>query len=774
MNARVLGPVDGMLRRLAVPALLVGSSVIALTGATAQTAPPADAAAAPAEAGEIVVTALKRSTRLQDTPLAISAVSGDSLTKAGTVSFTDLTRSAPSLRIIDGGPGNRRVLIRGIQTAGEPTVGVYYDESPVSGSVGTTSDAAGATPDFRLFDVERAEVLRGPQGTLFGSGSMGGTIRVIFAKPDSHKFEAAVSGNAETVQHGKQGGSIDAMINLPIVEDKIALRVVGSYQKFAGYVDNNFLNLKDINDGKSYGGRALLRLTPTEDLTIDLAAYYQKVSTNAPRWELESGRDYTTNARAESGNYDTSRIYSATVHYDLGFANVTAVSSYFDRDKITDGDVSNTFLGRDTTAGCRTYLTKTSDCSATQLAGYLTDTRALFSSSLYQPQYVHNWTNELRISSPGTGRFNWTAGVYSENRKTQVRSTLLLANPATGDLLPFVAGNIKYDRTINDHLKQFAAFVEASYKILPDLTFTAGTRYYDFHKTVGGRIDVGQIHYASVVTPYTETSSKENGFIGKFNLSWQASRKLLIYAQASQGFRPGGVNQVIGLPATVAGYSSDSLWNYEVGVKSTLTRGVYLDLSGYRIDWDNMQISARTSGTGSVFGIISNAGAARIWGGEAELSATPMAGLTLAANFGYVNAKLSEDQTSSIVVAAGKKGDRLAYVPHVTMGASAEYTFPMNDNMDGFLHADGSYVGSSYSSVSPTDVYRRKVPNYEVANVRVGVQAPDNNWGVYLYINNLFDKVAIVNESSSSNTLGQTLTYSLPPRTFGINIKKKF
>jgi len=726
------------------------------------------------ELAEVVVTALKRNTRIQDTPIAISAVTGDSLEKAGNTDFTQLTRSAPSLRIVDSGPGNRRVLIRGIQASGEPTVGVYYDESPVSGSVGTTSDAASSTPDFRLFDVERAEVLRGPQGTLFGAGSMGGTIRVIFQKPKMNKFEAAASADGQVVQHGKGGGSMDAMVNLPVIDDKVAVRLVGFYQQYAGYVDNNRFGTTNINDGHSTGGRALIRITPIDRLTVDLAAYYQDVATGSPRWVLETGQPWVTNARAESGNFDTDRIFSATAHYDLDFATITGVSSYFDRNKITDGDVSNTFLGRDTPAGCKTYLTKTRDCTSDELSSYLVNTRALFSSSLYQPQFVHDFTNELRMSSAGADRFNWTVGVYTENRISSVRSTLLLANPDTGNLLPFIAQNIKYDRTIDDHLNQIAGFLELSYKILPSLTFTTGARYYKYDKSVGGRVDVGQIHYASVVTPETVAESSQHGVIGKFNLSWQAQEGLLVYAQASQGFRPGGVNQVIGLPAALAAYSSDSLWDYELGIKSTLARGIYLNLTGYRIDWDNIQVSGRTAGTGSVFGLISNAGAARIWGSEAELTATLAKGLTLSANLGYTDSRLSADQVSTVVTAAGKKGDRLAYAPQYTMGASLEYLHPLAGPVDAFFHVDTSFVGGSYSSISPTDIYRRYLPAYNVGNVRFGAQKNDETWGAYLYINNIADSVDIVSSSTSSNTLGQTLVYSLPPRTFGLNLTYKF
>lgn len=762
----------------------VGNRSIALVSTTAP-APqvvsdkPADSVPEPREErsdelAEVVVTALKRNTRIQDTPIAISAVTGDSLEKAGNTDFTQLTRSAPSLRIVDSGPGNRRVLIRGIQASGEPTVGVYYDESPVSGSVGTTSDAASSTPDFRLFDVERAEVLRGPQGTLFGAGSMGGTIRVIFQKPKMNQFEAAASADGQMVQHGKGGGSMDAMVNLPVIDNKVAVRLVGFYQQYAGYVDNSRFGTTNINDGHSTGGRALIRITPIDRLTVDLAAYYQDVATGSPRWVLETGQPWVTNARAESGNFDTDRIFSATAHYDLDFATITGVSSYFDRNKITDGDVSNTFLGRDTAAGCKSYLTKTRACTSDELSGYLVNTQQLFSSSLYQPQFVHDFTNELRMSSAGADRFNWTVGVYTENRISSVRSTLLLANPDTGTLLPFVAQNIKYDRTIDDHLNQIAGFLELSYKILPSLTLTTGARYYKYNKSVGGRVDVGQIHYASVATPETVAESGQSGVIGKFNLSWQAQEGLLVYAQASQGFRPGGVNQVIGLPAALAAYSSDSLWDYEIGIKSTLARGVYLNLTGYRIDWDNIQVSGRTSGTGSVFGLISNAGAARIWGSEAELTATLAKGLTLSANLGFTDARLSADQVSTVVTAAGKEGDRLAYAPQYTAGASLEYLHPLAGPVDAFFHVDTSFVGGSYSSISPTDVYRRYLPAYQVGNVRFGAQKNDETWGAYLYVNNIADSVAIVSSSTSSNTLGQTLVYSLPPRTFGLNLTYKF
>ncbi len=824
---------NGAARRQAgLRALLLGS-VMAVTPslAAAQDAPPPPAESPSTEAnapssgadGEIVVTALRRNTRIQDTPIAISATSGETLAASGTTSFTELTRTAPSLRIVDSGPGSRRVLIRGITSAGEPTVGVYYDETPVSGSVGTTSDSGGSTPDFRLFDVERAEVLRGPQGTLFGSGSMGGTLRIIFEKPKADRLEAAFSGNMTAVEGGGPGFSLDGMINLPIVEDKIALRIVGNYNKFAGYVDNIILtddpnagnvadtspdprylrNVKNINDGESYGGRALLRITPTEDLTIDLSATYEHVDAPIPLWRPDfsraNGLDFASNMHADNINEDNNRIFSGTIRYDFDAFSVIGTTSYFDRDFTRTYDVSDTFNGRvgtvqnaegrfvntlnsaGTREGCRRYqlgitsAANPTQCTADQLTGYFNATVPLQSSALYQPQKLNNWVHELRLSSTSDSPFQWTVGGFLESRDTEVRSLLLVASPETGAVYsPSTPGSIAYDRTINDELRQKAAYAELSYKLADQLTLTAGARYFNFERKVGGRIDVGQIHYSSRVTPYTEANYEEDGLIYKFNVSWQPTTRLLFYAQAAQGFRPGGVNQVIGLPAERAAYTSDSLWNYEIGAKTTLARGVYLNLAGYRIDWDNLQVSARTAGTGSVFGLISNAGAARVWGAEAELSANLLPGLSFNGAVGYTDAKLSEDQVSDFVVATGRRGDRIPNVPRISASASLDYKRPVSDTLTATARVDASHVGSFYSTLSPTDIYRRKIPAYELVNLRFGIEGVDSDWGVYLFANNLLNDTAINQMSANANTGGITNAVSIAPRTYGLNLMRRF
>jgi iron complex outermembrane receptor protein len=218
-----------------------------------QAAPPAAPAVVDdTPGGEIVVTALKRSTSIQQTPLAISAVGAETLSKQNITDSMSLGRVTPGLVINENANGGSRVIIRNLFATGEPLVGLYYDDVPLSGTGGVSNDAGGTQPSLRLFDLERAEVLRGPQGTLYGASSMGGTIRIIFAKPNLTKYEGAVDGQFTTSWESKQvGGQANAMVNIPIIEGKIAARVVGFYDRTAGFIDNSLLNLHDVNANKA-------------------------------------------------------------------------------------------------------------------------------------------------------------------------------------------------------------------------------------------------------------------------------------------------------------------------------------------------------------------------------------------------------------------------------------------------------------------------------------------------------------------------------------------
>ncbi|WP_082602071.1 TonB-dependent receptor [Phenylobacterium sp. Root700] len=716
---------------------------------------------------ELVVTALKRSTVLQDTPIAISAVTGETLAKMGVDNIGDYAKAVPGLTLVDGGPGARRVVIRGIQGAGEAQVGIYYDETPVGGSPGTTSDSGARSPDLKLFDVQQVEVLRGPQGTLYGSGSMGGTVRVIFRKP-GYENEGAFEGNVFSTNGGGMGYEANAMVNLPLVEDKLAARAVVFYREVDGYVDNNVLGLKNLNDETTWAGRLLVRYEPTENLTIDAAAFVQRTDAVAQSVSVKSG-DYVSTSRAQLPLYDDYNIYSLTARWDLGWAALTGVTSKYSRSQLQTSDVSN-FIGnfRNNPGLCASRNGGV-PCGPAEFATFNAYVNTHTPSTLHQPQDVDTWTNELRLSSTAEGPLNWTVGLFSEDRDAFIVSQQQGVDPVTG--IAYSPARISTVRTIDDSLKQTAAFGEGSYEITDKLTLTAGARYFKYEKKIVGQTFVGLDLIGARVTPPTTVSSKEDGWVFKFNASYDVNDDIMVYAQASEGFRPGGANQVIGLPGALTPYDSDSLVNYELGAKTAWwSNRLTLNFDVYQIDWDNMQVSGRTAN--GAFSFISNAGAARVKGAEIEAVLNPMQGLQLQANANFSDAKLVEDQVNPDVNAPGRKGDRIPFIPKVTTGLAAQYTWPLTDGLDGLARLDANYVGTSYSEFRPTNAFRQKVSSYTLANVRVGVEAKD--WGAYVYVNNITDELAYVTKNQSAISAGTINGVTVRPRTVGVTFNKKF
>ncbi len=722
---------------------------------------------------EIVVTALKRSTNLQETPISISAVTGDTIANSGVQSIADLNASVPSLTFVDGGPSSRRVVIRGIQAAGEPTVGTYYDETPVTGAIGAGNDAGGSTPELRLFDVERVEVLRGPQGTLYGSGSMGGTLRVIYEKP---KFDTEVA--ADVSLSSTRGGGVNyegsAMVNLPVVEDKIAVRAVGFYRNAEGYIDNTTLNIENINDQKSYGGRLLVRLRPTEDLTIDAAAYINRSRTDTNAWTLTSGK-FKSDALTRQPVRDDLELYSLTANYDFGGVTLTGIVSYLERDLDAISDVSRFIRSTRTAAGCAARVGGGAACTPTQLTNYFALVDSQSSSALYPQQTMSSWTAELRLSSDGSGPFNWTVGGFFSDRDTHVANPQVNTDPVTGRVIePQQIATIRF---IDDSLRQVAVFGEFSYDVTDKLNLTAGARYFKYDKDISGQTTIGSILVGAVVRPLSFVDSSEDGTAFKFNASYKITPDVMLYAEAAQGFRPGGANQVIGLAQELTPYTSDSLWNYEIGLKNTLfDRRLTLNIDAFQIDWSDMQITGRTPN--GAFAFITNAGKARVRGLEVEATIRPAEGFSITGNASYIDAKLRENQANANVSAPGLKGDRIPYVPKFSAGIAAQYQWALSDTLSGFARIDANTVGGSYSdfrpSGQPTVNFTRYIDNYQLANLRLGVEGPDNRWGAYLFVTNLFDSTAITRATSSAIAVSRTLVNSATPRTIGANFRTRF
>ncbi|WP_454828162.1 TonB-dependent receptor [Pseudoxanthomonas wuyuanensis] len=759
---------------LAVPFHVHASSAADAEGSGQQAAADSDPMETAPAAGSatmldsVTVTASKRTTLIEKTPIAISAITQETLSDLGALDIKDYAAQVPGLRIQYNGPGSQRISLRGVNAAGEATVGTYYDETPISGSTGVSSDAGGRAPDMPLFDVDRIEVLRGPQGTLYGASSMGGAIRILYEKP-KQEYEGSFQAAYEITDGGDPTHVEDVMVNAPLIADTLAARATLFNRETGGYVDNTFLGISNVNSSRAQGGRFQLRFTPNQDLTVDLSHYRSTSEAYSSTWHPSEG-EYKQLSQVKLPYDDDTSISSLTLNWDLGWANLTANSSYQDRKSTYISDDSYYIATYLTPARCQSAGNGGVPCSDERLQQWYDEVNSLIPAALIHDGTTTDWTNEIRLSSADSQFLDWTVGAFGQNRKNWVASEDAPADPQTGIII--TPWELFYRRQIWDVLEQKAVYGEATWHATAKLNVTAGARYYDYKKTVTGITDIPWDMIGAGLRPLTTVDASEDGWLKKLTVDYNAAEHLMFYATAADGFRPGGANQVIGLPEVLTAYSSDKLWNYEVGMKSYwLDRSLFFNAALYQIDWDDMQVRGRT--LNGAFSFLANAGAARMRGVELEWIYRPIMGLDLTANFNYVNAELTEDQISDVVTAPGRNGDQVPDIPEVTGMIAAAYRRGLTDTLDGMIRLDANYVGKTYSSFRPDDPYRATRDAYTMLNFRTGVESADDRWSVYLYVRNLTNKLAI-NQLSLSSTPPYGSATSLMPRTIGINFAMNF
>ena len=379
---------------------------------------------------EIVVTALKRTSTLQDTPIAISALTSEGLERVGADDFVDFVGAVPGLTIRDNGPGATRPIIRGVASPGEPQVGVYFDEALVVGAPGTTNDAGLRSPELKPFDLERVEVLKGPQGTLYGGGSMGGTLRFITKKPNAEKFEGKISIEGSTVRYGDTGFQVNGMVNIPIIEDQLAVRIVGFKRDDPGFVDNIAYGKDDINDVDTEGGRVAIRWTPTDRFTATGTIYYQDQNVGGgfhfnPSIDDDNPK---TGAISREPYNDEQVLYNLTLEYGFDWADALYSYSWFDRNAVFR--FHNGFTGFPFPPVLST-----------------------------QPEPLQALSHEFRLSSSGQNVIDWTVGAFYSDRNAFVDSRVQYPG-ADGRI---VDDNVfLFRRTVNSDLIQRAVYGEAT------------------------------------------------------------------------------------------------------------------------------------------------------------------------------------------------------------------------------------------------------------------------------------------------------------------------
>lgn len=702
---------------------------------------------------EVIVTAQKRSQSMFEVPISITVMSEEYIENLGAQDFTALIPSVPSLNSYQNGPGRTRLYIRGIangagndnDTQNQETVSIYLDEVPIS--------LGAMNPEIGLFDVERVEVLRGPQGTLYGAGSMAGTIRQVSNKPNLSEVEGKLEAGFSTIAHGSTGYTFKGLINAPVVEDTFAIRASAYYIDFGGYLDNIATGEEDINDGTSKGAKVAARWMINPDFTADFSYFYHDYSDNGRPEDADAtpylSRDYTS----FDGYDDEMSIFNLTLNYDLGWGEIVSSTSYFDRTVINRRSLDLLFEVALPPGITPHELVDTTDLNV--------------------------FSQEIRLASTTDKPLQWTVGMYLDKKDTYYLNTFPV--PGADEVLgvPSEAFGAPADNLFWGYddltVKTYAFFGEAYYSF-NKFTLTGGLRYFHWEQNIEF-YQSGLFNGEANSDP--RPKSTDDGFNPKVTLAYDVNDDMMIYALASKGYRYGGINGAI--PESVCAdelegvereggdvrfFSPDSLWNYEIGTKGTSAGGgLSYSASYFLIKWDDMQTS-RSFECG--FGFRENVGKATSQGLELELHAAVGDGWVLGFGGAYINSELGEDVPNLDAV----KGDQVPYVPKLSFSASADYSFPISDTVNGLFWANVQYIGDRHTEFNhdPETNYR-KMDAFTVANMRFSVMW--NDFDFSLYAHNLFDSGGVV-RALRRPPFDPDAVIRTQPRTFGFIVRKYF
>jgi outer membrane receptor protein involved in Fe transport len=727
---------------------------------------------------EIVVTAEKRSEPLQKVPLSVVAFNQQSLRETGVQDFSSLAARIAGVTLNSAGPGRSSYSIRGIASIGgnAPTTGLYIDETPILPSGG---DGANASIDPDLFDLARIEVLRGPQGTLYGASSMGGTIRLITNQPNLTKVEAAVKIEGSDTDHGSGNARIDGMLNIPLIKDRVALRLVGTYKDFSGFIDR-YVGvwvpnpspqpgfpaypispaqpseiIRDVNTEKRTSLRATLKIAATDAFSITPSVWIQDLRAGAPsNYDVATGQSGGPLVQRRPFNVpeaysDHFVLSNLTMNYDLGFGSLLSTTSYMRRQETTPDDETE--------------------------ALELNLPQGQFVANAYAPTVTtREFSQELRFSfSAADSTLSGVVGGYFNNSNRHYYVDYVIPNydglfrnsPSSIALFgPGPLDNTNYSQHGDYSPKQSAAFTELNYQVTSALRATAGLRWYNLEYTTV-RYEDGLSNGGPSLSTGT---AKNSGLNPKAELSYQATPDQLYYTSASRGVRPGGVNTSNlaqkGCGQDYGPYGPDSLWNYEIGAKTGWLGGAMtINAAAYYIRWNDIQ-QGRTLPCS--YQITENAGKAVVHGAEVEFEAKVSEHIQLGAGLGYTKAVLAVDAPS----VNGIKGQQLENVPLWNGNASAKYLFSLAPGYDGFLRADGQHVGASYPDFDRTDpaTFQRA---YTVLDMRGGIT--HGAWEANLFVSNAFDKQAALSRFISDNYDASTRSriFTNRPRTIGLSFE---
>ncbi len=698
---------------------------------------------------EVVVTAQKRSERLQDVPVSVSSISSESLQAVHATSLADYAAYIPSLQVTSflGQPGQVNLSLRGIttgSTASNQSVAIYVDDVPV-GSSSIYAGGGSSGVDLVPYDIERIEVLEGPQGTLYGASALGGLLKYVTREPDLQDTQFRVGADGSDVHNATQAGyGARASANLPLIPGELGFSVSMSRTYTPGYINNVPAAQKSFNSGTQDAARAALLWTPFSSLSLDFSALYNRspfngtgyIAANAVTGQPLLGRYDNTDVEPDSNNV-TTQLYVARVRYDAGWASVTSVSGFSSLNSVSRADGSSIFYP-------------------------IFGDNAAFSTR----SDVQKFTQELRLASPENLRINWVTGVFFTSENATSGQTGLALTPSTNQPDPLLNPLIVTDEP--SHFREIAAFGNATYKITDPWDFSAGLR--ESHDTQS----VNQSAYGALfgagardaeLTPYPKVSQSKLTY--SVSSSYHFSSDQMMYVRVATGYRPGGANQIA--PNAPASFGPDTTTNYEVGIKTEwLDRRLLVDLTEFYIDWKDTQV---TGVTPLQLTYISNAGAAVSKGTELTSMLMPLPGLKLGLNVAYTEAYLTVDAPGL----GGRQGDPLPSTPRFSGSMTLQYEYPLVHDFKAQFDSVWRYVGARNTdfpngvAVGETN-YR--LASYNTLDFSAGIAR--DVWSARLFVRNATDRYAYLFVIPAGGPGEPSSNVILQPRTIGLSFDVKY
>ena len=789
----------------------MGLMVLWLAPALVRAADAESGAAAPAEGTvleEIMVTAEKRASTVQDTPISITAVSGADLAERGIVDFATLAAETPGISMRQNGPGQTEFEMRGMTSSGgnSPTVGFYLDDVPMTSPAQAQNGKVVIDPS--LYDLNRAEMLRGPQGTLYGAGSMGGTVKLITNQPDTQGFHASGAATTSETAGGGFNYTVNGMLNLPLIDNQMALRLVGTDSHTSGWIDRIVLSDFPLSNSTGFirgnvqgapvqhdytqsnaehlsGGRATLLWHVTDNFTLTPSVFYQRVTQDGP-----SAYDSVPGTMAHYQPFDIAEPYSdqftlgaLTANYHASAFDLTSVTARWTRTSTQTQDTSESFENPYTCITIAPHCGQLpfygpNGVGSGPVVGTETDPSSQFSE-------------ELRIASTGDGPLKGVAGVFYSDFKSQWQlNTQSQNNSSYVDFSNFTtpaATTTVWGLNEPANIRQWAVFGEGTWAITAAFKATAGLRLFSYTSDLSMYFAGWGSPLGCAAPSTTDVSQSATGVDPKFNLSYEFSQDLMVYATAAKGFRPGGGNQPLpnfpppnapanfGYSAWPKTYNSDSLWSYEVGEKSRfLDRHLIVNAGVYYEDWTQIQLEELPFG----YPLFDNAGEAKIYGGEFELQALIGGGFTVSASGAYTHATLEPGLHYTIVLQGQAVGEPAATVvpdvPKYTANVGLDYIHALDGQLSLVAHADYTYTGQRYDLVAINQGQMWSLPGYGLASLRFGVKSA-SDWNVSLFCTNLTNDHPALENMTALNLANPDYNrvITAQPRTIGLDFSMK-